>query len=134
MTYGVVQQIEFCYGHRLFGYQGKCAHPHGHNAVAHITIESKNINSNGMVVDFTEIKKILQSWIDETLDHRMILHKDDPLVAALEKLGEPIVKIDTAPTVEYIAQMIFEYAQKKNFPVQEVRLWGSPSHCAYYRG
>ena len=38
--YSVAKRIEFCYGHRLLDYNGVCAHPHGHNAVAELEIRS----------------------------------------------------------------------------------------------
>ena len=43
-----------------------------------------------MVLDFSDIKRVVSNWIDDNLDHRMILHRDDPAVTALVKLGEPV--------------------------------------------
>ena len=53
-----------------------------------------------MVFDFSEIKRMVSQWIDHNLDHRMILHRDDPARPALEKLGEPIYLIDANPTAQ----------------------------------
>lgn len=79
----VTRQIDFCYGHRLLNYDGKCRFLHGHNGRAVIVIESEELDVRGMVLDFSEIKRVVSHWIDENLDHRMILHRDDPVVPML---------------------------------------------------
>ena len=38
--YSVTKRIDFCYGHRLLGYQGKCCHLHGHNGRAIVSFEA----------------------------------------------------------------------------------------------
>ena len=44
--YSVTKRIEFCYGHRLLDYDGMCAHPHGHNAVAEVEIRSGELEAS----------------------------------------------------------------------------------------
>ena len=128
----VSRQIDFCYGHRLLNYEGKCRHLHGHNGQAIITIETAGLDDRGMVLDFSEIKRVMSRWIDENMDHRMLLLRDDPAVPALEKLGEPLHLMDVNPTAENIAKMIFEFAAEQGFPVVEVCLWETPRCCATY--
>lgn len=128
----VSREIEFCYGHRLLDYEGKCRYLHGHNGLVLVTIESPTLDRRGMVMDFSEIKRVLSQWIDESLDHRMILRRDDPAVAPLQHLGEPLYLLDENPTAENIARLIFDYAQEQGFPVVEVRLWETPRCCAVY--
>src|SRR5580704_2064031 len=91
----VSKEIHFCYGHRLLNYDGKCRYFHGHNGKVEVELSGEVLDIRGMVRDFTEIKQILQTWIDQTLDHRMLLHKDDPLRRTLEKAGEPIFVMGT---------------------------------------
>lgn len=129
----VSRQIEFCYGHRLLDYSGKCCHLHGHNGKVVITLESAGLDDQGMVLDFSEIKRVVSGWIDECLDHRMILRRDDPAVPALQELGEPVFLMDVNPTAENIAKLIAEVALKEGFPVVEVRLWETPRCFATYR-
>ena len=124
----VTREIDFCYGHRLLNYDGKCKHLHGHNGRAVITIESPSLDERGMVLDFSDIKKVVSRWIDEQLDHRMILHRDDPAVPVLQKLGEPLYLIDVNPTAENIAKLIYDFTKQEGFPIVEARLWETP-HC-----
>jgi 6-pyruvoyltetrahydropterin/6-carboxytetrahydropterin synthase len=130
----VTQEIDFCYGHRLLNYAGKCRHLHGHNARAIIVLEGERLDERGMLVDFSDIKATLRTWIDDTLDHRMILCRNDPVLPSLRELGEPVHVIDCNPTAENIARLIFEQARSHGFPVVEVRLWETPRSCATYRG
>ena len=61
-----------------------------------------------MVVDFSDIKRLVKGWIDRELDHKMILRHDDPLVAPLQALGEPMYLLESNPTVERIARLIYD--------------------------
>ncbi|NLX97647.1 MAG: 6-carboxytetrahydropterin synthase [Rhodopirellula sp.] len=129
----VSREIDFCYGHRLLDYSGKCRHLHGHNGKAIITLEASQLDPRGMVLDFSDIKRVVSCWIDDSLDHRMILHRKDPVVPLLEEMGEPLYLIDTNPTAENIAKLIYEYTASQGFPVVEVKLWETPHCFAIYR-
>ena len=132
--YRVTREISFCYGHRLLHYDGKCRHLHGHNGRAIITLEAPQLDALGMVIDFSEMKRVLQAWIDDQLDHKMLLHKDDPVLPHLRQLGEPFYVMDVNPTAENIARLIFDQARTHGFPVVEVSLWETDSCYATYRG
>ncbi len=132
--YRVTREIDFCYGHRLLNYDGKCKYLHGHNGRAVIALEAVELDSRGMLIDFSDIKSVVSRWIDENLDHRMILHRDDPVVPHLQELGEPIYLVDQNPTAENIARLIFEFTLSHGFPVAEVRLWETPHCFATYFG
>jgi 6-pyruvoyltetrahydropterin/6-carboxytetrahydropterin synthase len=133
MTFRVSREINFCYGHRLLNYAGKCRYLHGHNGRAIITIESQTLDERGMVLDFTEIKQVVSSWIDDNLDHRMLLHKSDPVVPILRGLGEPLFLMDENPTAENIAKLIYEFTASRGFPIVECRLWETPNCYATYQ-
>ncbi|MEK6248217.1 MAG: 6-carboxytetrahydropterin synthase [Planctomycetales bacterium] len=131
--YQVSREIDFCYGHRLLNYEGKCKHLHGHNGRVIITLESESLDQRGMVIDFSEIKNIVSQWIDEVLDHRMILCKDDPAVGFLQDMGEPMYLIDDNPTAENIAKVIFDFTKGHGFPIVEALLWETPRCFATYK-
>jgi 6-pyruvoyltetrahydropterin/6-carboxytetrahydropterin synthase len=128
----VTREIDFCYGHRLLDYDGKCRYLHGHNGRAVITIASETLDNRGMVLDFSDIKRTVSQWIDENLDHRMILHRDDPAAKLLADLGEPLHLLEDNPTAENIARLIYDVAAGEGFPVEEVRLWETPRCFATY--
>jgi len=131
--YRVTREIDFCYGHRLLQYEGKCRYLHGHNGRLLVTFETDSLDKLGMVLDFADIKRILQKWIDDNLDHRMILHRDDPVVHVLQSMGEPLYLLGENPTAENIARHIFEYVGSAGLPIVETQLWETPRCSAIYR-
>ncbi len=131
--YQVTKVIHFCYGHRLLNYNGPCAHPHGHNGKVEIELSRVQLDERGMVQDFSEIKDRIKKWIDTTLDHRMLLHKDDVMIPFLDQQKEPYYRLDENPTAENIAKLILKYAKAQGFPVTAVRLWETESSFAVYR-
>ena len=130
--FSVTRLIHFCYGHRLLDYSGKCRHPHGHNGRIEITIKKPELDSLGMVMDFEDIKKTIQKWVDNELDHKMLLNEKDPLVKILRDLGEPVVTIKGNPTAEAIAELIFNYASSLKLPVVSVKVWETVNSFAEF--
>jgi 6-pyruvoyltetrahydropterin/6-carboxytetrahydropterin synthase len=130
--YLVTKRIEFCYGHRLLDYDGICKHPHGHNALVEVDVRTDRLDERNMVADFSDIKRLVKGWIDRELDHKMILRHDDPLVAPLQALGEPVFTLESNPTVERIAKLIYEMSRDCGLDVTAVRVWETPSSFASY--
>ncbi len=130
--YLVTKRIEFCYGHRLLDYDGVCKHPHGHNASVEIDVRTDSLDTRNMVVDFSDIKRIVKGWIDRELDHKMILRNDDPLVEPLRALGEPMYLLESNPTVERIAKLIYDQGRALGVDIQAVRVWETPTSVATY--
>lgn len=129
----VTKHIDFCYGHRLLNYEGPCRHLHGHNGRVEVDVEADTLDARGMVHDFSDIKQVVKNWIDETLDHRMLLCKNDPMLPVLKKQGEQFFVLEENPTAENIAKLIYQHARSQGLPVVEVRLWETPTSFASYR-
>ena len=132
--YRIVKQLHFCYGHRLMDYEGKCAQAHGHNALLEVELFSRRLDAKGMIRDFADVKELLGGYIERRLDHRMLLRRDDPLVAALQSIGEEVFLMSENPTAENIARLLFDEASRLGLPVSAVRLWETPDAVAEYRG
>ena len=131
--YGVGREIHFSYGHRILNHSGKCKRLHGHNGRATIEMSASKLDKMGMVVDFYKIRETIGKWIDETLDHRMILWQKDPLAAVLKKAGEPILIVPQNPTAEFLAKWIYDQAVKMKLPVVRVTLWETDNSFAIYQ-
>ena len=130
--YRVTTEIDFSYGHRLLDYDGKCAHPHGHNGRVQIELESEGLDGADMAVDFTVVKHGVQKWVNEHIDHKMILREDDPLLRPLRELGEPVYVLERNPTAESLAELIYGVAAGQGLPVTTVRFWESPTSYATF--
>jgi 6-pyruvoyltetrahydropterin/6-carboxytetrahydropterin synthase len=131
--YRISKSVSFCYGHRLLNYKGKCAHLHGHNARAVITLEGDSLDELGMLEDFSRVKRLVWEWLDDEIDHTLLLHRDDPVLPLLQAAGERVRVTDENPTAEIIARMIFEFVADRGFPVTDVTLWETDTSCASYR-
>ena len=129
----VTKEIHFCYGHRLINNLGKCQHLHGHNGKVEIDITAEALDDRGMVLDFGDINRVVKTWIDEELDHKMLLHGEDPMLRVLQELNEPCFVMSANPTAENIAKLIHDYAASQGLQVSEVRLWETATSFASYR-
>jgi len=76
-----------------------------------------------MVADFSEVERIVRGFVDQNLDHKLLLRRDDPLVEPLRRLDEPLFLMDQDPTAESIARLICDRARAAGLDVSEVRLW-----------
>ncbi len=114
-------------------YDGPCMHPHGHNARVDILLCGEQLDKRHILYEFGDLKDIVGKWIDDNLDHKMLLRKDDPLVKPLKELNEPVFLFDTSPTAEAIAKLIYEYCVSKKLPIEEIRVWETETSYAAYR-
>ena len=65
MVYTVTKRLEVSAAHHLqLDYESKCQHLHGHNWIIHVTCQAETLNVNGMVIDFKQIKEIVQTKMD----------------------------------------------------------------------
>ena len=129
----IYRQFTFCYGHRLLDHTGKCAYLHGHNAIVKVELQNNQLNNQGMVADFADIKNSLGEWIDKTLDHRTLLEERDPLTTILREQGEPVLALPVEPTAENLAKLIYDQAKQIGLPVSAVSFWETEKCCAEYR-
>ena len=130
----VTKTIDFCYGHRLLDYNGKCANLHGHNGLLEVDVTSDGLDELGMVVDFNRIRDVVKVWVDANLDHKMLLWRRDPVVPGLQALNEPLFLLDVNPTAENICKLVYDQARRDGLPVSEVRLWETATGQASYAG
>ena len=127
------RRIEWDSGHRVLGHGGKCCFLHGHRYAAKITVAADNLDSLGMVVDFSVIKKEVGGWIDENWDHNILLNSKDPLAVQSEskisggtldgcsiwqsQVGifagrKPFIFENINPTAEVIAERLFHETRR----------------------
>lgn len=142
--------FDFCYGHRVWNQEldpelscnssCKCRHQHGHQGQIKVFLRGDQLK-NGMVLDFVELNWF-KKWVDDNLDHKMILDINDPAIEflypdviqmleykehfsvvsqhSLSLLTQPgveiyegLVFVDFVPTSENLAKWLFDVVQKK---------------------
>ncbi len=113
----ITKQFSFETGHALYGYDGKCKNVHGHSYKLSVTVIGKPISDNtnvkfGMVIDFTDLKKIVKEEIVDAFDHATVFNKNTPhieLARELETRGHHIILVNYQPTSE---NMVIDFSQK----------------------
>lgn len=131
--------LRFCAGHRLMGHESGCAHLHGHNYQAEITVRpTAGLDKVGRVVDFSVIKTKVGAWIDKQWDHAFIVSEKDRATidtliafAQVAKVPQKIARIPANPTAEHLAEVLLKTAtellQGDHVEVVSVRLWETPT-------
>lgn len=91
----------------------KCRHIHGHSWVVTLTLSAPQLNADGMVVEFGELKRRWRHWLDTHLDHALMLHQHDPMVAAIQSVESDarLYLFPHDPTTEHLAEFLVAQAQ-----------------------
>ena len=91
---------------------GACKNLHGHTYNITVYLEAEELNSQGMVIDFSAIKETVGKMINELYDHKTVLQDTDPLVDVLSPyMSASLQTIPCAPTAENMAKQVFHKAQ-----------------------
>ena len=111
----ITKKFIFDSAHKLKNYKGKCKNLHGHTYVLYVTVDGKINKKSGMVMDFSEIKKVVERRVIVILDHNYIN------------------KIIKQPTAENISVWAWNQI-KKYLKVYKIELWETPDSFVTYYG
>ena len=123
MRFTVYKELEIAAAHFLREYHGKCENLHGHNYRIRVYVGADELDSEGMVLDFVELKQAMLDVIDARFDHRNI---------------NEIAPFDTLnPTAENLARHFAEELAARldngRVRVTECHVWETSTSCAVYR-
>ena len=156
----VTKELSFCAGHRVPSHSGKCRNAHGHGYLLKVTargplVDAIGTSSEGMVVDFSELKKAMVEEVENRFDHvfikactdRIFNRYDQVLIEAnkgnellagrwqVEDVGI-VQEIRMIPTAENLAYIIFKLLEQRlnnaDTRVTKVQLWETPTSMAEY--
>lgn len=137
----ITKQFTFETGHALYGYDGKCRNVHGHSYKLAVTVigtpitDSSNVKF-GMVIDFSDLKKIVKEEIVDIFDHATVFNQNTPHVELAQELkdrGHHVILVDYQPTSE---NMVIDFANKiknrlpENLALYSLRLQETDSSYA----
>jgi 6-pyruvoyltetrahydropterin/6-carboxytetrahydropterin synthase len=113
----ITKQFTFETGHALYGYDGKCKNVHGHSyklsvTVIGVPIPDKSNVKFGMVIDFSDLKKIVKEEIVDQFDHATVFNRTTPhleLANELKERGHHVILVDYQPTSE---NMVIDFSEK----------------------
>lgn len=140
----VTKSIEFAAGHRIPNHKSKCRNIHGHTYKVSVTvkgdpIETEGASDQGMVLDFGDLKNVMDEYIHQVFDHSFIVwEKDFEMLLALDtflKQGMKIVKVNCIPTAENLSRLIWDSLETAGFTgLFAVTVEESPTSKAVYTG
>ena len=137
----ITKQFNFETGHALYGYDGKCKNVHGHSYKLSVTVIGTPITDNsnvkwGMVIDFGDLKKIVNKEVVDVFDHAIVFNKNTPhvnLAMTMREQGHNVILADYQPSSE---NMVIDFAEKIKSKLPEgvelfsLRLQETDSSCA----
>lgn len=104
-TLRITKEFRFEGAHALTGYDGKCRHIHGHSYLLYVTVKGSPLNSdgspkNGMLIDFSDLKRIVTEKIIDVYDHALILRESSPLAEEIASAYRRVLTVQFQPTCE----------------------------------
>ena len=113
----ITKQFSFETGHALYGYDGKCKNVHGHSYKLSVTVIGSPITDRsnvkfGMVIDFTDLKKIVKEEIVDQFDHATVFNGTTPHIELANELmtrGHHVILVDYQPTSE---NLVVDFSQR----------------------
>ena len=143
-TIRITKEFKFETGHALHGYDGLCKNVHGHSYKLSVTVVGNPIEDQshvkfGMVMDFSDLKAIVNTLIVKPFDHATVLNTNSPhkeLADSMEKRGHKIMRVAYQPTsemkvvdfAEKIAKELPEHLSLHHLILRETET----SHAAWY--
>jgi 6-pyruvoyltetrahydropterin/6-carboxytetrahydropterin synthase len=121
----VTKIFEFEAAHYLPNHPGKCKNLHGHSYKLEIEIMrgeyDDNLNEEGMVMDFGELKELVEPILDDYYDHK-ILNESTHAVPTAENMVR-----------EFASLLRDKFKKSSVLRVVRIRLWETSSSYAEWR-
>jgi 6-pyruvoyltetrahydropterin/6-carboxytetrahydropterin synthase len=140
----ITRRLEFDAGHRIPNHNSQCRHLHGHRYAIEITLSgdvvtTEGVSEQGMVMDFSDVKRIAKEQVVDLWDHAFIVYRNDKTVldflATLP--GHKTVVLDVVPTAENLARVAFDLLDGayqdiygNHLRLERVRLYETPNNWA----
>lgn len=136
----VAKEFSFDMAHLLDGHDGKCKNLHGHTYKLQVIVSGETENSGakkGMVIDFSDLKKVVNDLIISPMDHAFIYdqssERETKIAQLLQQLNSKTFALPVRSTAENLAQFIFQRLQENvGFHLHSIRLWETPTSFAEY--
>lgn len=140
----ITTRLEFDAGHRIPNHKSQCRNLHGHRYVIEVTlkgdiISEEQVSENGMVMDFSDVKRIAKESVVNVWDHAFLVFKHDIVVLDfLNSLpNHKTVIFPTVPTAENMAAEAFKVLNGEyqdiygnQLKLTRVRLYETPNNWA----
>ena len=111
----IAKEFRWEMGHRLPFHDGKCKNLHGHSYKLSVEITG-DTDKNGMVMDYFDLKKVVQPIVEE-LDHGFMVNEEDKeLLMILQKLSSKHIRVNFETTAENICRYFLDKISRTGLP------------------
>lgn len=144
----ITKEIELDMGHCVTNHNSKCKHLHGHRYRIIASVDGEPVTTpgasdEGMVIDFSDLKKVMMDVLDAPFDHAFCIWRVDVRAPMLEeahrKWNNDLNKfhlLDFVPTAENLAKYWFELLDaaliEHNIKLQKLEVFETPTSSAIY--
>jgi 6-pyruvoyltetrahydropterin/6-carboxytetrahydropterin synthase len=142
----ITRRLEFDAGHRIPNHNSQCKHLHGHRYIIDITLAGdvitvEGVSEQGMVMDFSDVKRIAKEQVVDAWDHAFLVYRGDKVVLDfLNTLpNHKTVVLEVIPTAENLAKVAFDLLSNayrdtygNHLKLERVRLYETPNNWADY--
>jgi 6-pyruvoyltetrahydropterin/6-carboxytetrahydropterin synthase len=140
----ITTRLEFDAGHRIPNHKSQCRNLHGHRYALEVTlsgdiITQEQTSENGMVMDFSDVKRIARESVADIWDHAFLVYEKDKVVLDfLNTLpNHKTVIFPCVPTAENMAAEAFRILKNQyqdtfgnHLKLEQVRLYETPNSWA----
>jgi len=138
MKIRITKEFHFEMSHCLNNYNGACKNIHGHSYKLFVTLrgvpsKDKTSSSYGMVMDFTELKKIIKQNILDIYDHSLVIERNSPFISLVKQMNTKTNMEDFQPTCENLVLHFKQQIEKslpQNVELYKIVLYETTSSCA----
>lgn len=132
--YTISAEASFDSAHFLSGYPGKCARLHGHRWRVTAEVSARELNEDGMVMDFKDLKGALRTIADH-YDHCVIVEENTlrpETETAFQNENFKVVTLPFRPTAEHLARQFYDELHQAGVPAARVTVYETPDNRAVY--
>lgn len=131
----VCKIFTFDSAHQLVGHKAKCANVHGHTYKMEVQVEGptigqENTSDEGFVIDFSDLKLVVNELLIDRLDHAFIAKGDEPILPTLVSTNSKVAILGFRSTCENMAMYATWILKKAGIPVYSVKVWETPTGWA----
>ncbi|MDZ7821629.1 MAG: 6-carboxytetrahydropterin synthase QueD [Candidatus Marinimicrobia bacterium] len=123
--------FHFDMAHRLSFHEGKCRNLHGHSYRLEVTLGGEP-DVNGMIIDFNEMKRIVNKEVVDILDHATVIYENDVLLMKSFPRELHHVVFPYEVTAENLCRWIYERLTDTGLHIKQVTVWETADSKAVF--
>ena len=127
----ITKEFKWEAAHRISNHAGECRNLHGHSYKLFVTLSAESLNASDMIIDFKELKTIIETQVLKKFDHALLLKQNEANKNLIKLIDDqPVVWLPFEPTVERMLLVIKDLIEPElpyNITLWALKLYETPS-------